>query len=442
MNFVPFDRMKTRIETSKEDSDIGYFYDLLLHGEFLTKVISLYLVTCINDDSDRSRYRFEYTLARANAIGEFSKVIDEIITGPSSQLLTSQIRDLELKELNQRSTNIDWQYKSQVLLHSCLNIFEIETNPLPVKSQLIRWFHAFTLLRNKTKGHGAPSTAECNKACPLLEESIMLIESNFSAFKRPWAHLHRNLNGKYRVSKITIENEEFSYLKSEKEHSYQNGIYVFLDYPRIVNLFYSTPELSDFYITNGNIRSDSFECISYVTDDRLSQSAVPYLHPITQLPQSHTNGQSELQILGNTFTNLPKSSDFYIPRKDLEDELTKVLSKEDTYPIITLLGRGGVGKTSLALNVINEITSTERFELIIWFSSRDVDLLLEGPKQVQNKILNIEDISKEYCILVKPDTPKKEFVEFFSHEMTKNSYGKALFVFDNFETVTNPVEVF
>lgn len=114
------------------------------------------------------------------------------------------------------------------------------------------------------------------------------------------------------------------------------------------------------------------------------------------MPSSETEGLSQLDTVGNCFTNLPILTDNYIKRPELEKELESVISLEDRFPIITLKGRGGIGKTSLGIHVIRELASTERFELIIWFSARDIDLHLEGPKQVQTKVLNQKDIAKDY----------------------------------------------
>ena len=138
--------MKSRIETSKEDSDLGYFYDLLLYGEFLTKTIALYLVSTINEDTERTQYRLQHSLVRANAVGDFSKAIEDIVIGPAAQQLSSTIRDFEFKELTQRATLNDWQYESQTLLIECLNIFGVEQEKLPTKSPLRNWFNLFTFL--------------------------------------------------------------------------------------------------------------------------------------------------------------------------------------------------------------------------------------------------------------------------------------------------------
>jgi len=434
--------MQLRIEASKADSDLAYFYDLLSYGEFLSKTIALYLVSAINEDAERTQYRLEHSLVRANAVGDFSKAIEDIVIGPSAQQLSSAIREYELKELTQRATKEYWQYEAQELIVECLSIFGIEHDKLPTKSPLRNWFHLFTFLRNKTKGHGAPKVDCCAQACSKLEKSISLITSNFSAFNRSWVHLHRNLNGRYRVSKITSDITGFEYLKREATHNFSNGIYVFLDHPRKVKLFYTNAELTDFWISNGNFKRENFETISYLSDERMLKSAKDFLQPITKLPRSHTEGDTQLEIKDNCLTNLPKPPDFYVNRVELEDELNSVLLQKDRYPIVTLLGKGGVGKTSLALDLISKLTKTSRFELIIWFSARDIDLLIDGPKQVQAKVLNIEDIAKEYCNLIDTKLKSKDAVQYFSDEMTKNSFGTALYVFDNFETVTNPIEVF
>ncbi|MCC5294403.1 NB-ARC domain-containing protein, partial [Staphylococcus aureus] len=77
----------------------------------------------------------------------------------------------------------------------------------------------------------------------------------------------------------------------------------------------------------------------------------------------------------------------------LEEELRNLLLDERRQ-MITLVGRGGIGKTSLALRVLDGITAETRYDVIVWFSARDVDLALSGPKAVRPSIVSRDDIAE------------------------------------------------
>ncbi len=44
IDYLPFQKMNSRVMTFRDGSDLAFFYDLLLYGEFLTKTIRLFLV--------------------------------------------------------------------------------------------------------------------------------------------------------------------------------------------------------------------------------------------------------------------------------------------------------------------------------------------------------------------------------------------------------------
>jgi hypothetical protein len=69
------------------------------------------------------------------------------------------------------------------------------------------------------------------------------------------------------------------------------------------------------------------------------------------LPPSVTEGHGELLPKGNCFSNAPELIRDYVPRPALEEKLQRLLL-DDKCPIVTLLGSGGIGKTSLALAVV------------------------------------------------------------------------------------------
>ncbi len=108
---------------------------------------------------------------------------------------------------------------------------------------------------------------------------------------------------------------------------------------------------------------------------------------------------------------------------------------------MTLIGRGGIGKTSLALKVLHDLSSDNRYDLIIWFSARDIELSPNGPKQVRPRAVDVIDLATQYASLISSTTPEDP-VNFLARELSGSELGRVLFGFDNFETVTSSVEVY
>src|ERR1700694_685499 len=73
---------------------------------------------------------------------------------------------------------------------------------------------------------------------------------------------------------------------------------------------------------------------------------------------------------------------------------------DDKRHIVTLRGGGRIGKTSLALKVIQKLYSDTRYEAVVWFRARDVDLHLSGPKPVRPLVLTPDDMGRLYANLV------------------------------------------
>lgn len=437
--------MLARVEASREDSDTAYFYDLVLLGELITKTVTAFMVSNVCDDVDRNRYRYEYTLVHADGMGDYANILNDLVTGNSANSLTKSVFDSEFKELNNKAIDGTWQRKALTTMSTCLKTLGIESNELTNKSRLCLWFSMFTNLRNKTKGHGAMTSDRCSSVVGILRESIDTLYENLSLFSREWCYLKQNLNGKYRVSDIGAKTHSFDYLKRLNTEHLEDGVYCFTDKPVRINLMFSSPEMLTFKIVNGNYNDSkkTFEVLDYVEDTKDRVDGSRYIHTPDKLPDSITAGRNTMMVAGDSFTNLPIDIPDYIERKDLEDELYNVLMDRERFPVVTLKGRGGIGKTSLAVHVIESIAKDKRFDLIVWFSARDVDLLTEGPKQVQTVVISKKDISKQYFKLTYPDmTPPKDVESEFAAKLTKNELGNALYVFDNFETLQNPVEIF
>jgi hypothetical protein len=203
--------------------------------------------------------------------------------------------------------------------------------------------------------------------------------------------------------------------------------------------------VDDFYFVNGGYSNKKFELLSYATDNKKNGDATTYSTPPGVLPSSETQGHGDLAPRGKCLSNGPAPLADYIDRPALESEL-KGLLLDDKRPIVTLRGMGGIGKTSLALRVLEDVYKNERYISVVWLSARDVDLQLAGPKPVRPNIISPEDIGSLYSqlMLSVEERSSKSFKPrvFFEAQLQKCDSGPCLFVFDNFETTQNPLEMF
>lgn len=436
-------RLAERVETSKTDSDFTLFFSLLIFGEALVKLCTLGIISAISEDQDRNRYRLEYTLAHADGIGEWGRVMEDAVSGPASQFLCSEAYG-EQSELTRQCKSGEWQYEAVVLIKKALDSLGLRSEELPSKTDLRRWFRLFAVLRNGTRGHGATLPMRTTEASELLQQSILLLCNNLRLFSRPWGYLHRNLSGRYRVSAITPDVQQFAPLKQSTEYSFANGVYVYFDTPRLVPLLVSDSDLQDFYLANGGFTRNQYEVISYATDQKEQADGTQYLMPPGQLPPSETEGLIEFTQMGRCLSNVPQTGKEYVPRPVLEHDLETLLL-DDRHPIVTLVGRGGIGKTSLALATLERVAQKDRFEVIVWFSARDIDLLPSGPKTVRPHVLSPQDVSNYYVSLINQDLQKdKNFnpQQYLEQQLRSNDLGPCLYVFDNFETSQSSLELF
>lgn len=442
MDFVPFLRMEQRLARDLDESDANYWWSLLYYGELITKVIAAGLVTSIGDDPDRLRYTQVYRLVRASGIGDWAQAIEEVVTGPPAQFLVPLAQE-SARAVTQKVGTETWQHKAVMSLAEVAVQFDSSVEPPPSRPALRQWFAMFARLRNKTRGHGAVLGSVLGGACPKLRESLDLVAGNYPLLMLPWAHLYQNLSGKFRVSYLSGQHSEvFDKLRRERSDALAPAVYLDLGRPTRVELLETDADLTDFFAPNGDFRPPRYELVSYITGATREGDANAYLSSPKDLPSAQTEGLGTLDVHGRCFTNLPAAPTGYVVRANLETQLQQVLLDERR-PIITLHGPGGIGKTSLALTVLHRVAAETRFQVIVWFSARDVELLPEGPKPVRPRVLAEKDIARDYCSLLQPPKePKFDAVSWLAHELASAGAGPTLFVFDNFETVTSPDELF
>ncbi len=448
MGLLPLERMNQRITTDRSDSDSALFNSLLLKGELIAKLTTAGFVAVVQEDTDRHKYTHLHQLVRADGLGGWTDVLDALLIGPSSQLLPQNARAAHV-QLTKNEAVESWQHRAVELLNECLRCIDPTTPQLGNRIQGRQWFRDFATLRNRTRGHGAARPSTLSDACPSLEESLGLMEKNLGILNQPWAYIRQNLSGKYRVTYWMATSDAFEELKRTEDKRLPEGVYVDLGDLHQVELIESDADASDVWLVNGKFTEKNHELLSYFTDNTKKRDSSPYLQPVQPLPPSETEGLGRLDLSGNTFTNLPPVPSGYVPRRDLESQLREQLCITDRHSVVTLTGYGGIGKTSLALAVINDLMERDScpYDVAIWFSARDVDLLTDGPKLVRTKGVTIRDFAAEYIKLTEPSMvesgDKKTRVEdYLATQMGVDSEHTGLFVFDNFETTSSPLELY
>lgn len=441
-----FQKLEDRIKLDKEDGDIAYFNALTLQLEYITKLVTAGVTACIADDADRNRYSLEYGLVRADSIGEWVETLNSALTGPAANFIRAEATPIT-RELTERVKQRDWRKEAVDTLAAAAVTLGIDPQLGNKNPQLRQSFGLVAAIRNRTRGHGATTSSKANQVAPLIETAAELLKANLQLFYIPWAYLHRNFSGKYRVSPLLGDRSDFDYLTRTKNENLPGGVHIYLDGPVQVPLVFSDPEIQDIYVANGNFSNQSFETLSVVTDDLRREDGSKWATSPGRLPSSETEGQPSLDQVGHTFANLPRMPSGFIHRPRLQESLRTELLNTERHPIVSLTGPGGIGKTTLAIAVVESIAKLEGapYDIILWLSSRDIDLLETGPKSVTPGVVKKEDIARSAVDLLEPaerDRRNFDAVHFFQKCLTEGAAGTTLFVLDNFETLDTPGDTF
>lgn len=325
-----------RADLAKSDSDFTYFHDLLLAAEALAKAVTVGMLAAVVDDKDRNRYRLSHALVRGDGLGDWGQAVEDILTGPASQYLHADAYT-EQAQLTRLCHPGEWQYEAVSELKRALEDLGIDAEEVPSKTDMKRWFRLLAVLRNKTKAHGAIKPSAVAEPARALARSISLVSENFSLFQKPWAYLHRNISGKYRVSAIAGDCLPFEYLKKESNHTLPDGVYIWWDSPKFVPLLETSLELDNFFFANGGYGSKEYELLSYSTGDRRKGDASFFSAPPGVLPSSETSGSGELLPRKNCLSNAPDFPQDYVDRPKLQSELLSLVLDERR-AIVTLRG--------------------------------------------------------------------------------------------------------
>lgn len=446
---LPVDAMLSRVKRSIADSDATYYSSLLLAGEMLTKIVTLALTACIDPERDEAEtaYATQYGVIRADSIGVWAAAIQNLTTAPVYRVLDEGARGFHTSLTQRFGADSDaWQRAAIDKLNEAIACFPSLTPERATgKVALAQWFQQFAALRNKTRGHGADPIAVQSSAVAPLAASLELLINGLEALRWPWWYVDLTQGRQNKVYPLVASDPAVWPLTRD---IVETGVYVMPGTtPRVARLLRTDSALTDFFLPNGDPDDSkcTYEEISYLTGEKRWASLQHFQRPPRALPASETEGSAELRAVGNVLTNLPEPRSDYVRRVQLEDELAEVL-KDARHPVVAISGPGGIGKTSLALQVLHDLAEVEAFTAVLWFSARDIDLdATRGPLAVKPAAQSLSQIARQYLGFVRPslltDSSDKQ-IEHFLASLSEEDVGPILYVFDNFETVHNPGQLY
>jgi hypothetical protein len=433
--------MSERVAAEALDGDVAHFKGLLRKGELITKLTVVTSLALLDDrNGPRFRYAAEFSLVRAQGIGAWSFELQRLMTGPGKTSFRHSASPI-VAEVTQRFSNSSDSWQAESLRR--LNLAERALNAAPSarteKTAMIAFFTRFANIRNKYD-HGSQLLSQVSEAGRHLSESLDIVVENSRLLQIPWCVAITTFSGKRRLHALADAS-----VKVSGELPTSGTFLAFDDTLFPLNLVNAIGNGEEVFFANGqfNSRDATYEGLSYLTGLHTRLNGSMYINEPQSLASSESEGLPQLDLQGETWGNLPPAKDDYVRRVDIEAELIEELVDSEVDPIITLGGPGGIGKTSTALEVLHKIADRGDFDLILWFSARDVDLLdAEGAVAVRPKVLSFADAAQSYAHLVAEMGYDVSNTEAAFTNALRGTADRTLFVFDNFETILEPTTLF
>ncbi|MBM3470232.1 MAG: hypothetical protein FJX73_05505 [Armatimonadetes bacterium] len=406
------------------------------------KTIAIALWSGLRGSSAENAYAVAYRLVRADGLGEWEDSIYQMSSQPLAGYL-SPVFQPTINWLTQKRKPPadDWFLAAIGASDRIISFLGLEPDSDVSRYRTIRHLlKSLVLIRNKTKAHGAVGPEFFQMANPHYLTAVSAIAVRCPLFRARWMHLS------IRVSKNTVrgvdlvgpeprhirdaECEEFSPTVPGVHVALARGIQPFY----VGEFLRTTVECKAFLLPNGGFTTaNGAEFIDFANGETERLDLPAYALPPAPLPPSETEGLPDLDIQSNVFGNLPPRPHGYVERPQLQgDLLTRLLDRN--HPIITLHGRGGIGKTSLALWAAHELASRAEppFSFIVWFSARDVDLRPTGPAPVRTAVVDLKSVSRVYGAMFATKPSEDAFARMLQAPQPDGT-GRLL-IFDNFET--------
>ena len=413
-------------------------------AEVAIKMLGVGLVAGLRERAPDHAYRLAHGYIRANGLGSWEDGIRQCTSQPLVGFLDQRVTKIVSWATKKRSgEGNEWYTAATQDLKYLFDLLGLESH-IPTKKPTVQHLlTALVQLRNKTKAHGAAGEDFWNSANDPLVSVVKAFMTHCPLFLWRWIHLSPRESGKVRGVWLTGTDPTHA-RKSELGGISAPEMGVFFQAPDLGQpipcgtLLHANRECTEFLLPNGGYSTTGeARFIDYGVGLEKKRDVTEYVRTPVPPPPSATQGLSTLVVQRNIFGNLPSLAKGYVRRPKLESELETRL-RDRNHPIVTLHGRGGIGKTSLALTVAHQIAEPLQplFDVIIWFSARDVDLLTHGMKNVKPNVVSLDDIASTYGNLMGLDKTIESLALALQSSDPSTEKGQLL-IFDNFETMSD-----
>jgi hypothetical protein len=440
---TPLARVAQRFEAVGPHGAADSFLIAGYVAESAIKLITAAFQAGLRAGAKENAYAVAHRLLRADGLGEFDTSLADVTTHPVAGFLPPDFHPL-LAWLTKKRGSSDPLSPLHVLpsikaIHDSLGLDPPEFRSNPTLRQVIR---ELVLVRNKTRGHGALGPDLFLQLTPHYVSLVRLLLMDSPLFECDWLHL--SMRASDTIRGMTLRGLGPRYAKDSDVAGLriaEAGLHLIPNAQTrrpyfLGDLVRSNSECSEFWLPNGQHRPDgTSEFVDYATGRTARISIAEFSRPPAPLPDSETHGLADLDVQSNVFGNLPPHPHNYVDRPKVEEEL-KARLMDRNHTVITLHGRGGIGKTSLALHVAHELADGEqsRFESIVWFSARDIDLRPQGPAPVRPRVTDLRSIARSFGKLFNQGLTEEDFARVLASPSDERGSGR-LFIFDNFETL-------
>lgn len=161
---------------------------------------------------------------------------------------------------------------------------------------------------------------------------------------------------------------------------------------------------------------------------------------INKMPENKRDTNGEL------FVNVPEDDFELIGRRNEMRDLVQWLRGRDA--VVTIAGRGGVGKTAVAIKLVHKLwdvpTSERLFKAVIWVTGKNSRLTNIGIEEFEAELTTYEQLIETLCTVLEGDDLEdltlKELEEHVSILLSLHDFP-ILIVVDNLETISEDYRI-